>query len=286
MSAAIAQQRALGLWLTHLRRTPLLLFVIVYTAITGGPFLWVASMSIRTTPEILDSPYGLPIPAHWDKFVQAWTVSKYGTYFWNSVIAVGGAVILLTIFGAMAAHCLARYQFRGSRAARVAILSGMILPPQLLILSLFQILLQFGLYNSLFGLIIAYVATQLAMTVYILEGFFAQLPQDLFDAARMDGYSEFEIFWRITLPIGMPAVFTTVTLNFIILWNEFLYAIVLLTDDDKRTMPLGIMHFMGAHQLDVGMIATGLMISIAPVILLYAFFSDILIKGMTAGAVR
>ena len=286
MSAAAGNERALGLWLAHLRRTPLLLFIILYTIVTGGPFLWVASMSIRTTPEIFDSPYGLPIPAHWDKFVQAWTVSKYGTYFWNSVIVVGGAVLLLTIFGAMAAHCLARYQFRGSRAARVAILSGMILPPQLLILSLFQILLQFGLYNTLFGLMIAYVATQLAMTVYSLEGFFAQLPQDLFDAARMDGYSEFEIFWRITLPIGMPAVFTTVTLNFIILWNEFLYAIVLLTDDDKRTMPLGIMHFMGAHQLDVGMIATGLMISIAPVILLYAFFSDVLIKGMTAGAVR
>ena len=140
----------------------------------------------------------------------------------------------------------------------------MILPPQLLILSLFQILLQFGLYNTLLGLVLAYVATQLAMTVYILEGFFAQLPQDLFDAARMDGYSDFEIFWRITLPIGLPAVFTTVMLNFIILWNEFLYAIVLLTEDDKRTLPLGIMHFMGAHQLDVGMIATGLMISIAP----------------------
>ena len=119
---------------------------------------------------------------------------------------------------------------------RFAILSGMILPPQLLILSLFQILLQFGLYNSLPGLIVAYVATQLAMTVYILEGFFAQLPQDLFDAARMDGYSDFEIFWRITLPIGLPAIFTTVMLNFIILWNEFLYAIVLLTDDDKRTL--------------------------------------------------
>ena len=222
MSAAAGNERALGLWLAHLRRTPLLLFIILYTIVTGGPFQWVASMSIRTTPEIFDSPYGLPIPAHWDKFVQAWTVSKYGTYFWNSVIVVGGAVLLLTIFGAMAAHCLARYQFRGSRAARVAILSGMILPPQLLILSLFQILLQFGLYNTLFGLIIAYVATQLAMTVYILEGFFAQLPQDLFDAARMDGYSEFEIFWRITLPIGMPAVFTTIVLNFIILWNEFL----------------------------------------------------------------
>jgi multiple sugar transport system permease protein/raffinose/stachyose/melibiose transport system permease protein len=228
----------------------------------------------------------LPAPAHWGKFAEAWSVSRYGTYFWNSLIVVGCAVVLLTIFGAMAAHCLARYRFRGSRLVRVVILSGMILPPQLLILSLFQILLQFGLYNSLPGLIVAYVSTQLAMTVYILEGFFAQLPQDLFDAARMDGYSEFEIFWRITLPIGVPAVFTTVILNFIILWNEFLYAIVLLTDDDKRTLPLGIMHFMGAHQLDVGMIATGLMISITPVILMYAFFSDILIKGMTAGAVR
>ena len=281
-----ANQRPGGLWLGHLRRTPLVLFLLLYTIVTGGPFLWVASMSLRTTPEIFDNPYGLPVPAHWSKFITAWTVSNYGTYFWNSLIVVASAVLLLTVFGAMAAHCLARYRFRGSRSVRIAILSGMILPPQLLILSLFQILLQFGLYNTLPGLIVAYVATQLAMTVYILEGFFAQLPQDLFDAARMDGYSDFEIFWRITLPIGMPAVFTTVTLNFIILWNEFLYAIVLLTDDEKRTLPLGIMHFMGAHQLDVGMIATGLMISITPVILIYAFFSDIMIKGMTAGAVR
>ena len=100
------------------------------------------------------------------------------------------------------------------------------------------------------------------MTVYILEGFFAQIPQDLFDAARMDGYGELEIFFRITLPIGLPAIFTTVVLNFIMLWNEFLYAVVLMTDDDKRTLPLGIMHFMGGHQLDVGMVATGLMIAI------------------------
>jgi ABC-type glycerol-3-phosphate transport system permease component len=234
------------LWLGHLRQTPLVAFLLIYTVVTGGPFLWVAAMSLRTTPEILDNPYALPIPAHWDKFVDAWTTSRYGVYF----------------------------------------LSGMILPPQLMILSLFQILLQFGLYNTLAGLSIAYVATQLAMTVYILEGFFAQLPQDLFDAARMDGYSDFEIFWRITLPIGLPAVFTTVVLNFIILWNEFLYAIVLITEDDKRTLPLGIMHFMGSHQLDVGMIATGLMISMSPIILLYALFSETLIKGMTAGAVR
>lgn len=274
------------LWVAHLRRTPLLLLLVLYTVATGGPFLWVAAMSLRTTPEIFANPYALPVRLHWDKFVDAWTTSNYGTYFWNSTIVVVTAVALLTIIGAMAAHCLARYRFRGSRLVRFAILSGMILPPQLLILSLFQIMLDFGLYNSLTGLILVYVATQLAMTVYILEGFFAQIPQELFDAARMDGYSDFEIFWRIALPIGMPAIFTAITLNFIILWNEFLYAVVLLTDDSKRTLPLGIMHFMGGHQLDVGMIATGLMIAITPIILIYAFFSETMIKGMTAGAVR
>jgi len=269
-----------------LGRVPLNLIVIFYTIMTGGPFLWVAMMSLRTTPEILGSPYAPPSTLHWDKFSEAWTDSNYGTYFWNSTIAVTAAVLLLTIIGAMAAHCLARYRFRGARIIRFAILSSMVLPPQLLILSLFQILLGIGLYNSITGLVLVYVASQLGMTIYILEGFFAQIPQDLFDAARMDGYGDVEIFWRITLPVGLPALFTTVTLNFIILWNEFLFAVVFLTDDDKRTLPLGIMHFMGSHQLDIGMVATGLMIAIAPVLILYALFSETMIRGMTAGAVR
>jgi multiple sugar transport system permease protein/raffinose/stachyose/melibiose transport system permease protein len=272
--------------LQALWRAPLLIFVALYTLITGGPLLWVAAMSLRTTDEIFKDPYGLPSPVHWEKFPEAWFKSNYHTYFWNSVIIVVIAVALVTVIGAMAAHCLARYQFRGNRIVRFLILSGLILPPQLLILALFQILLELNLYNSFAGLILVYVATHIAMTVYILEGFFAQIPQDLFDAARMDGYSDFEIFWRITLPIGAPAIFTTVTLNFIILWNEFLFAVVLMTDDDKRTLPLGIMHFMGSHQLDIGMAATGLMIAILPVMMIYAFFSETMIKGMTAGAVR
>jgi ABC-type glycerol-3-phosphate transport system permease component len=270
----------------QLRRIPIIAFVLFYTFLTGGPFLWVCMMSLRTTAEILANPYAPPWTLHWEKFSEAWTSSNYDTYFWNSVVSVVSAVFLLTIIGAMAAHGLARYRFRGDRAVRFAILSGMVLPPQLLILSLFQILLGLGLYNTLLGLILVYVAAHLGMTVYILEGFFAQIPQDLFDAARMDGYGDIEIFWRITMPIGMPALFTTVTLNFIILWNEFLFAVVFLTEDGKRTLPLGIMHFMGSHQLDIGMIATGLMIAIAPVLGLYALFSETMIRGMTAGAVR
>jgi len=272
--------------LAQLARVPLVAFIALYTVVTGGPLLWVASMSLRTTAEIFKSPYGLPSPAHWEKFADAWVKSNYATYFWNSTVTVVTAVIFVTVIGAMAAHCLARYQFRGNRLVRFLILSGLVLPPQLLILALFQILLEVQLYNTLTGLVLVYVATHVAVTVYILEGFFAQIPQDLFDAARIDGYSDFEIFWRVTVPIGMPAIFTTVMLNFIILWNEFLFAVVLLTDDSKRTLPLGIMHFTGSHQLDVGMAATGLMIAIVPIIAIYAFFSETMIKGMTAGAVR
>ena len=151
------------------RRLPLVLFVILYTMVTGGPLLWVAMMSLRTTAEIFKSPYGLPSPVHWEKFADAWTKSNYGTYFWNSTIVVVFAVVLVTVIGAMAAHCLARYNFRGNRLVRFMILSGLVLPPQLLILALFQILLDLNLYNTLPGLVLVYVATHIAMTVFSLD---------------------------------------------------------------------------------------------------------------------
>jgi multiple sugar transport system permease protein/raffinose/stachyose/melibiose transport system permease protein len=126
----------------QLRHVPLTLFVAIYTVVTGGPLLWVATMSLRTTAEIFKDPYGLPSPAHWSKFADAWSKSNYATYFWNSTIVVVIAVVLVTVIGSMAAHCLARYHFRGSRLVRFLILSGLLLPPQLLILALFQILLE------------------------------------------------------------------------------------------------------------------------------------------------
>jgi multiple sugar transport system permease protein/raffinose/stachyose/melibiose transport system permease protein len=164
--------------------------------------------------------------------------------------------------------------------------STIIFPPQVTIIALFQILVQYGLYDTRIGLTLVYVSIQLPLTVYILESFFARIPGDLFDAARIDGYSEWAIFWRVSLPIAMPALATTVILNFILLWNEFLYAVVLITEEKNRTLPLGIQRFMGDQLEDVGMIATGLMIAVVPVIVVYAFFSERLIQGMTAGAVK
>ena len=268
------------------KRTLLLAALSLYTAFAAGPFVWAAMMSLRTTTEIYDNHFAFPDPAHWDKFADAWFNSNYGIYYANSTQIVVAAVVIVTIIGAMAAHCLARYRFRYNRVIYFVLFSTIIFPPQITIISLFQILVDYGLYNTKVGLTLVYVAIQLPLTIYILESFFARIPADLFDAARMDGYSEWEIFWRVSLPIALPAVSTTIILNFILLWNEFLYAVVLITEETNRTLPLGIQQFIGDSQEDVGMIATGLMIAIIPVIIVYAFFSERLIQGMTAGAVK
>src|SRR5499426_1990046 len=268
------------------RRSLLLLALSLYTAFAAGPFVWAAMLSLRTTTEIHRNHFAPPNPAHWDKFAEAWFNSNYGLYFANSTQIVVSAVVVLTIIGSMAAHCLARYRFRLNRIIYFVLFSTIIFPPQITIISLFQVLVQYGLYNSKIGLTLVYVAIQLPLTIYILESFFARIPSDLFDAARIDGYSDWEIFWRVSFPIALPAISTTVILNTILLWNEFLYAVVLITDDAKRTLPLGIQRFLGDQLEDVGMIATGLIIAIVPVVLIYAFFSEKLIQGMTAGAVK
>jgi ABC-type glycerol-3-phosphate transport system permease component len=271
---------------TQMKQALLLVGLAFFTMFSAGPFFWVATMSMRTTTEIMHNHFALPTIWHWEKFPDAWFNSNYSVYFTNSLLVVVSAVAILTIVGAMAAHCFARYRFRLNRVLYFLIFSTIILPPQITIIALFQILVQYGLYNSLVGLTLVYVSIQLPLTIYILESFFARIPTDLFDAARIDGYSEWEIFWRVSLPIAMPALSTIVILNTILLWNEFLYAVVLITDENNRTLPLGIQRFMGDQLEDVGMIATGLMIAIVPVVLIYIFFSEKLIQGMTAGAVK
>tara|TARA_B110000090_G_scaffold190786_1_gene222822 strand:- start:494 stop:1285 length:792 start_codon:yes stop_codon:yes gene_type:complete len=260
--------------------------LVAYTVYSALPFVWVGTMSVRTTSEISADHYAWPSTFHWSKFKVAWADSNFDQYFMNSTIVVVTAVLLVTLIGAAAAHCLSRYQFRGNRLIYFVLFSSIIFPPQIILISLFQVLVEYDLYNTRLGLIMVYIGLQLPLTVYLLEGFFARIPQDLFDAAKIDGYSDLEIFVRLVLPIGMPAVATAMILNFIMLWNEFLFAVVLIADEDLRTLPVGIQRFMGDYFQDIGMIATGMMISIIPVLIVYAFFSEKLIQGMTAGAVK
>jgi multiple sugar transport system permease protein/raffinose/stachyose/melibiose transport system permease protein len=262
--------------------------VLAYTAFSAGPYAWTAVMSLRTTDEIYRSHYGLPIPAHWGKFYTAWTEFGYATYFRNSAIVSVVAVCLITVVGAMAAFGFARrrYAFRLREPLFLMIFLSVMFPPQIMILSLFQILIKYRLYNTLPGLILVYVATELPITIYLLRAFFAQIPQELEEAARLDGCTDWTMFWRVMFPIALPAVATTFILDFIYFWNEFLYAVVFITNQEIRTLPLAIQFLVSDQYQDIGMLATGLMIATLPILVMYLFLSEWFVKGMTAGAIK
>ena len=266
----------------------LFLPVLLYTAFSAGPFLWTAIMSLRTTDEIYRNHYGLPIPAHWGKFVTAWTEFGYATYFRNSAIVAGTAVLIITLVGAMAGYGFARkrFAFPFREPLFLMLFLSVMFPPQIMILSLFQILIKYGLFNTLPGVILVYVATELPVTIYLLRAFFAQIPQELEEAARIDGCTDWSMFWRVMFPMALPAVATTFILNFIYFWNEFLYAVIFITRQEIRTLPLAIQFLVSDSYQDIGMLATGLMIASLPVLVLYLFLSEWFVKGMTAGAVK
>jgi raffinose/stachyose/melibiose transport system permease protein len=269
-------------------RVLLLVPVLAYTVFSAGPYLWTAMMSLRTTDEIHRSHYGLPIPAHWGKYHRAWTEFGYATYFRNSAIVTVMAVILVTVLGAMAAFAFARrrYAFPGREPLFLLVFLSIMFPPQIMLLALFQILVQYKLFNTLTGLVLVYVATELPLTIYLLRAFFAQIPSELEEAARLDGCGDWSLFWRVMLPMALPAVATTVILNLIYFWNEFLYAVVFITRQQSRTLPLAIQFLVSDQYFDIGMLATGLMIATLPVLVLYLFLSEWFVKGMTAGAIK
>jgi multiple sugar transport system permease protein/raffinose/stachyose/melibiose transport system permease protein len=262
--------------------------VLAYTVFSAWPYVWTAIMSLRTTDEIYRSHYALPIPAHWGKYAEAWNQFGYDVYFRNSAIVSVASVLIVTVLGAMAGFAFARrrYGFPLREPLFLLIFLSIMFPPQIMLLSLFQILVQYRLFNSLTGLTLVYVVTELPLTIYLLRAFFAQIPSELEEAARIDGCSDWAMFWRVMFPMALPAVATTVILNFIYFWNEFLYAVVFITQQKIRTLPLAIQFLVSDQYQDIGMLATGLMIATLPVLVLYLFLSEWFVKGMTAGAIK
>jgi len=302
------------------RRTLVTLPLLLVTVVLVGPLIWTALMSFRTNSEINQNPYGLPIPPHFQNYVEAllpdrdtldawaptfgieerdlhnWLLDNgydnggfhFMRYFANSVVVNVGSLILVTLLTTMASFAFARrrYLFPGRGFVFAFIFLSMFFPPQITQLSLFQLTIDYGVYNTLWALIFVYPATRIAFTLYVLRAFFAQIPTEIEDAARIDGSGDWTMFWQVMLPIARPAIAATVLLNFIDFWNEFLYALTLVPKPELATIPLASFHWVGEYQLDIGGLAAGLVISMLPMLILYLCLSDHFMRGMTAGAVK
>lgn len=259
---------------------------LLYTVLAFGPMVWVFLMSFRTTDAIRRAPYALPEAWRLDKYFEVWNHSGYKEYFGNSILVVFTAIVIIIIITSMSAYCFAKLPFKGSELLFNLIFTTIMLPAQIIIIPLFQDMVKMKLVNSLFGLSMVYVAIQMPISIYILRSFFAQIPDELREAARIDGCSEIKVFFHVMFPIAKPAVSTILIINFVNLWNEFLFGSILIQEEGKKTLPLGIIKFVGDVNEDLGRIAVGMMIAVIPLILIYSIFSENFIKGMTAGAVK
>lgn len=277
--------------LQRLFRSPsriiLFLFLIGYTFIAIGPFLWTMIMSFRSTPDILNNPYGIPIPPIFSNYVRVFTEFGFGTYFRNSALVTGAALIIATLVSSLAAYGFSRqrYQFGFREVMFLVIFLTIMFPPQITLLSLYVQLWRYKLLN-LMGLSLVYATSALPISIFILRTFYTQIPQEIEDAARVDGASDWQTFWKVMFPIARPATATVIVLNFITFWNEFLFAVTFIHKDKFRTLPLGVMKLVGEHFVDFGAMSAMLVFSIAPIIIIYLFLSEWFIKGMTAGAIK
>ncbi|MGI8923822.1 MAG: carbohydrate ABC transporter permease [Fimbriimonadales bacterium] len=252
------------------------------------PLMWVLLTSLKSGPEVFASPWGLPKSPQWQNYSNAWQQAGVGKYFLNSLLVTLGTLLILLPIGAMAAYVLARYPFRGSKTIFGTFLGGMMFPNFLIVVPLFFLLKSMGMLDTKTGLILVYVAYSLSFTIFVLTGFFQSLPNELAEAAMIDGCTHSSTFWRVMLPLAKPGLVVVGIFNAIGLWNEYGLALVLVNSEENRTLPLGIANLVMTqhYQSDWGALFAGLVIVMLPVLMVYWIYRDKIHETMLAGAVK
>jgi N-acetylglucosamine transport system permease protein len=260
----------------------------VWTVIVIVPFLWVVLSSFKSTKEILASPFSLP--AHWrfENYAHAWTDAGIRKFFVNTVIVVCVALVLVMLLGAMCAYVLARFPFPGARFIYYSMLAGLTFPIFLAIVPLFFILKNAALLNTLPGLIMVYVAFALPFTVFFLYAFFKSLPQDVYEAALIDGAGEWRAFFQIMLPMARPGIAAVAIFNFLGLWNQFLLPVALNTDPSRYVLTQGMASFasQAGYAVDFGALFAAVVITVVPVLVVYLIFQRRLEGTVSQGTFR
>jgi N-acetylglucosamine transport system permease protein len=259
--------------------------LIIWCLLVVVPLLWVILSSFKTSSEIFASPFGLPASWNFTNYRNAWTTAGIGSFFFNSVIVVFGALFLTMLFGAMSAYVLARFRFPGSRLLYYLMLAGLTFPIFLAIVPLFFVLRGIGLLNTLPGLILTYAAFAFPFTVFFLHAFFRSLSRSIAEAAAVDGAGEWRIFFQIMLPMARPGLATVAILNFVGLWNQFLLPVALNTNPENYVLTQGMASFasQAGYSVDFGALFAAVVITVVPVLIVYLIFQRQLQGSVSQG---
>jgi len=272
-----------------MKRILLYFLVLLVAGFSLGPFLWEWLTSLKSAAEILLLPISyFPKEITFDNYLNIFIRQPFARYILNSFIVACGTTFLSLLVGAPAAYALSRLPLKGKGFFQKAILLVALFPPIILVVPLYEMVLSVGLANNYLVLILPYTALNLPFVIWVLTGFFRQVPRDIEEAALVDGFSRLGILTKVILPISAPALATTAILVFIFSWNEFILALTFMTETSARTIPVGISMLSGVSPYEIpwGQISAAVVATTLPLVVVVLFLQRKIIEGLTAGAVK
>ena len=261
----------------------------VYAVAALAPLVIMAFNSLRTEQDLASKPLGLPLRPVFENYVHAWSEGNFSTYFVNSVVITVGSVVLGTGMSVLAAYPLGRYRFRGRSVLTSYFLAGLMLPIRLGAVPIFYLVNSLSAtlpgVDTRFWLICVYAGSGVPFSIFVLTAFFRQLPMELEEAARIDGAGELRIFRSVMVPMVRPALTTVALFQFIPLWNDFFFPLVLLRED-QYTLPTGLTRFFAEFEAAHAQLSAGLVITTIPLVVLFLLATKQIVAGLTAGMTK
>ncbi|HEY7390260.1 MAG TPA: carbohydrate ABC transporter permease [Bryobacteraceae bacterium] len=261
--------------------------LIAAAAVWLLPLLFVGLTAVRAQRDLIaGGVFNWGGALHWNNFTEAWRIGHFGHLFGNSLLLILIKVPCGLLLSSMAAYALARIPFRLNWLVFLLFLAGLAIPVHVTLLPMAILLKRLHWNNTLFSLIPPYVALGLPFQTLVLSGFFRTIPDELLEAASLDGCSEFAKYWRIVVPLAKPAILTLAIIDVVGTWNELLIALVLIGAEKWQTVPLGLLQFQGQFASRYTVVMAAILIAIAPVLLVYIVFQRYLSTEMSAGALK
>jgi len=246
------------------------------------PALWILNASFKSERALFsgsDAPYTL------ENYITVFS-EGFGRFIFNSLVMCLAATVISTVVAVMAAYIFSRMKFRGKRLIFGTVLAGQMFPWVILVTPIFIMFARLGLLNTYYAMFFVYIAISLPFSVYLLVGYLESVPREIDEAAMMDGCPRFWIVWKIIFPVIMPGVVATATYAFLLMWQEFLFALTILTANDLKTLPLGISQYFGTDSVRWGAVLAASVVTTVPALLLFIPLQTRLVQGLTAGAVK
>jgi len=262
--------------------------LIAYSVLALFPLYLIILNSFKSRKAIFGDPLGMPVDKAFSSkgYNSVLTNSDFPLYFGNSLTVTCISLILILLLGAMAAHALSEYDFRGNRFIGLYLILGIMVPIRLGTVALLDLIVDLNLVNTLTALILVYTAQGLPVAIFIFTEFLKSVSREIKDSARIDGLSEYQIFFVVVIPLIRPVIATVAVFSMIPIWNDLWFPLILAPGEASRTVTLGVQQFIGQYTVDWGAVLAALSISIVPVLIMYLIFSRQLIRGITAGAVK